>query len=125
MPACQCAKRAVSMPPCLHANNIRCLTRAVPGCAHTRLTLCCMLHALQVPLDIVDLSHVSILYTVGDMAAITPIYDYNFQVGFSEEGVRARGMPPHHARPSPAMGHMLLQISHLLLQSTAATGRFH
>ncbi len=35
----------------------------------------------QVPLDIVDLSHVSILYTQGDMAAITPIYDYNFQAG--------------------------------------------
>ena len=39
------------------------------------------MRVLQVPLDIVDLSHVSILYTVGDMAAITPIYDYNFQVG--------------------------------------------
>ena len=37
----------------------------------------------QVPLDIVDLSHVSILYTQGDMAAITPIYDYNFQVGLN------------------------------------------
>ena len=35
---------------------------------------------LQVPLQAVDLSHVSILYTQGDMAAITPIYDYNFQV---------------------------------------------
>jgi hypothetical protein len=35
---------------------------------------------LQVPLDAVDLSHVSILYTQGEMAAITPIYDYNFQV---------------------------------------------
>jgi hypothetical protein len=35
---------------------------------------------VQVPLDAVDLSHVSILYTQGEMAAITPIYDYNFQV---------------------------------------------
>ena len=34
---------------------------------------------MQVPLQAVDLSHVSILYTQGDMAAITPIYDYNFQ----------------------------------------------
>ncbi len=34
---------------------------------------------VQVPLQAVDLSHVSILYTQGDMAAITPIYDYNFQ----------------------------------------------
>ena len=32
------------------------------------------------PLSAVDLSHVSILYTMGEMAAITPIYDYNFQV---------------------------------------------
>lgn len=40
---------------------------------------------LQVPLQAVDLSHVSILYTQGDMAAITPIYDYNFQVGLPSE----------------------------------------
>ena len=40
---------------------------------------------LQVPLQAVDLSHVSILYTQGDMAAITPIYDYNFQVGLHSE----------------------------------------
>jgi len=32
----------------------------------------------MVPLDAVDLSHVSILYTQGEMAAITPIYDYDF-----------------------------------------------
>ncbi|CAL8467087.1 g6623 [Coccomyxa elongata] len=37
-----------------------------------------------VPLDAVDLSHVSILYTQGEMAAITPIYDYNFQVVFTK-----------------------------------------
>ena len=36
--------------------------------------------AAQVPLDAVDLSHVSILYTQGEMAAITPIYDYDFHV---------------------------------------------
>ncbi len=35
---------------------------------------------MQVPLDAVDLSHVSILYTQGEMAAITPIYEYNFHV---------------------------------------------
>lgn len=29
---------------------------------------------MQVPLDSLDLSHVSILYTQGEMAAITPIY---------------------------------------------------
>ena len=40
------------------------------------LTMLCL---VQVPLQAVDLSHVSILYTQGDMAAITPIYDYNFQ----------------------------------------------
>ena len=38
-----------------------------------------MAAVVQVPLQAVDLSHVSILYTQGDMAAITPIYDYNFQ----------------------------------------------
>lgn len=27
-----------------------------------------------------DLSHVSLLYTQGEMAAITPIYDYNFEI---------------------------------------------
>ena len=32
-----------------------------------------------------DLSHVSILYTQGDMAAITPIYDYNFQASLSSD----------------------------------------
>jgi len=33
-----------------------------------------------VPLDKLDLSQVSLLYTQGNMAAITPIYDYNFSV---------------------------------------------
>ncbi len=32
------------------------------------------LACLQVPLNSLDLSHVSILYTQGEMAAITPIY---------------------------------------------------
>lgn len=32
------------------------------------------------PLDKLDLSHVSILYTQGDMAAITPIYDYRINL---------------------------------------------
>ena len=40
---------------------------------------------LQVPLQAVDLSHVSILYTQGDMAAITPIYDYNFQASLPSD----------------------------------------
>ena len=35
---------------------------------------------IQVPLNDLDLSHVSILYTQGEMAAITPIYDYDFQI---------------------------------------------
>ena len=35
---------------------------------------------LQVPLSSLDLSHVSILYTQGEMAAITPIYDYDFRI---------------------------------------------
>lgn len=32
------------------------------------------------PLSSLDLSHVSLLYTQGEMAAITPIYDYNFEI---------------------------------------------
>lgn len=32
------------------------------------------LWVMQVPLSSLDLSHVSILYTQGEMAAITPIY---------------------------------------------------
>ncbi len=35
---------------------------------------------VQVPLSSLDLSHVSILYTQGEMAAITPIYDYDFRI---------------------------------------------
>ncbi len=35
---------------------------------------------LQVPLDNVDLSRMSLLYTQGEMAAVTPIYDYDFAV---------------------------------------------
>ncbi len=34
----------------------------------------------QVPLDNVDLSRMSLLYTQGEMAAVTPIYDYDFAV---------------------------------------------
>ena len=32
------------------------------------------------PLSSLDLSHVSLLYTQGEMAAITPIYDYDFNI---------------------------------------------
>ena len=35
---------------------------------------------VQVPIDSLDLSLVSILYTQGDQAAITPNYNYNFQI---------------------------------------------
>ena len=35
---------------------------------------------LQVPLDNVDLSSMSLLYTQGEMAAVTPVYDYDFSV---------------------------------------------
>ena len=35
---------------------------------------------LQVPLDAVDLQHVSLLYTQGEMAAVAPIYDYDFRM---------------------------------------------
>ena len=35
---------------------------------------------MQVPIDSLDLSLVSILYTQGDQAAITPNYNYNFQI---------------------------------------------
>lgn len=34
----------------------------------------------QVPLDAVDLQHVSLLYTQGEMAAVAPIYDYDFRI---------------------------------------------
>ena len=34
----------------------------------------------QVPLDNVDLSRMSLLYTQGEMAAVTPVYDYDFSV---------------------------------------------
>lgn len=34
----------------------------------------------QVPLDAVDPSRQSLLYTVGDQAAVTPIYDYDFSI---------------------------------------------
>lgn len=32
------------------------------------------------PLDALDLQHVSILYTQGEMAAVAPIYDYDFRI---------------------------------------------
>ena len=35
---------------------------------------------VQVPLDAVDLQHVSLLYTQGEMAAVAPIYDYDFRI---------------------------------------------
>ena len=35
---------------------------------------------MQVPLDAVDLQHVSLLYTQGEMAAVAPIYDYDFRM---------------------------------------------
>ena len=35
---------------------------------------------MMVPLDKLDLTQVSLLYTQGDMAAITPIYDYDFSI---------------------------------------------
>lgn len=34
----------------------------------------------MVPLDAVDLQHVSLLYTQGEMAAVAPIYDYDFKM---------------------------------------------
>ncbi|KAL3154430.1 hypothetical protein ABBQ32_013902 [Trebouxia sp. C0010 RCD-2024] len=35
---------------------------------------------MEVPLDAVDLQHVSLLYTQGEMAAVAPIYDYDFKI---------------------------------------------
>ena len=37
-------------------------------------------YVLQVPLEGLDLQHVSILFTQGDLAAITPIYSYTYRV---------------------------------------------
>eukprot|EP00879_Flechtneria_rotunda_P012869 GHRR01013439.1.p1 GENE.GHRR01013439.1~~GHRR01013439.1.p1 ORF type:complete len:583 (+),score=234.62 GHRR01013439.1:148-1749(+) len=34
----------------------------------------------MVPLDALDLQHMSVIYTAGDMAAVTPLYNYNFHV---------------------------------------------
>ncbi|KAF6255340.1 hypothetical protein COO60DRAFT_1627563 [Scenedesmus sp. NREL 46B-D3] len=34
----------------------------------------------MVPLDALDLQRMSIMYTMGDMAAVTPLYNYNFHV---------------------------------------------
>ncbi|WIA21299.1 hypothetical protein OEZ85_000532 [Tetradesmus obliquus] len=34
----------------------------------------------MVPLDALDLQRMSIIYTMGDMAAVTPLYNYNFHV---------------------------------------------
>ena len=34
----------------------------------------------MVPMDSLDLHSMSIVYTSGDMAAVTPVYDYNFNV---------------------------------------------
>jgi hypothetical protein len=36
--------------------------------------------AVQVPLDAVDPSRQSLLYTQGDQAAVSPIYDYDFSI---------------------------------------------
>lgn len=35
---------------------------------------------VQVPLDAVDPSRQSLLYTQGDQAAVSPIYDYDFSI---------------------------------------------
>lgn len=63
------------------------------------------------PLDAVDLSHVSILYTQGDMAAITPIYDYNFQVLASKPQLSLLLLPP----PPPPLS--ICTIPQLLLSA--------
>ena len=34
----------------------------------------------QVPMDTLDVSRMSLLYTQGEMAAVTPIYDYDFSI---------------------------------------------
>jgi predicted MFS family arabinose efflux permease len=44
----------------------------------------------MVPLDRLDLQRMSILYTTGDMAAVTPVYNYNFNV-IAYEGAAALG----------------------------------
>jgi hypothetical protein len=52
-----------------------------PGpCFPQEVGFMCQAGLEQVPLDKVDLSLVSLLYIEGNMAAITPIYDYDFQV---------------------------------------------
>eukprot|EP00775_Hariotina_reticulata_P006751 gene6751-6971_t len=40
----------------------------------------------MVPLDKLDLQRMSIIYTTGDMAAVTPLYNYNFHVIAYEAG---------------------------------------
>lgn len=41
----------------------------------------------MIPLDKFDTSSMELLYTTGDMAAVMPVYDYNFQMLFSETSV--------------------------------------
>ena len=45
----------------------------------------------QVPLNNVDLSRMSLLYTQGEMAAVTPVYDYDFGVSAALPTVRLQG----------------------------------
>jgi hypothetical protein len=45
----------------------------------------------MVPLDKLDLQRMSIIYTTGDMAAVTPVYNYNFHVIAYEASAGAGG----------------------------------
>ena len=74
----------MSLCPCLLLvwQRTLCCAAPLPGANHQELkpelTRTC--HALQAPLDSLDLSLVSILYTQGNMAAFTPSFNYNFQI---------------------------------------------
>lgn len=45
----------------------------------------------MVPLDKLDLQRMSIIYTTGDMAAVTPLYNYNFHVIAYESAAGSEG----------------------------------
>ncbi len=45
----------------------------------------------QVPLNNVDLSRMSLLYTQGEMAAVTPVYDYDFGVSAALLNIPLKG----------------------------------
>ena len=71
----------------------------------------------QVPLNNVDLSRMSLLYTQGEMAAVTPVYDYDFGVSaVVPTTCSGRGMST--CLQSPCMGLSCTALEWCLLACT-------